>query len=213
MIPHKKLEFPATADDIPELEHQYAKKIRSVTHMHTALGVAVLENSVVSTVLCSTVNWSVLASSRSTLSLDTGYPASSPWAVSWGVIEHLTEQVAQTPDLIFVYGEGIDHERRFGLACHVGLTFNLPTIAVQEAGPSNVKVSTQGILRGSTVAVQSDNQGPTRMHVTTQEGQKPIAVSVGHMLNIQQAVAETLRASIAYRMPQPIHLAQGLQRA
>jgi deoxyribonuclease V len=46
------------------------------------------------------------------------------------------EELADTPDLIVCDGAGVAHPRRFGLACHVGLLTDVPTIGVAKSPPA-----------------------------------------------------------------------------
>ena len=118
------------------------------------------------------------------------------------------EQVAASPDLIFVDGQGIAHPRRFGIACHIGVLFDLPTIGVAKSWLiwREVKPAAPGPNRGDRVVLQA-RDGPVGAAVRTQPGAAPVYVSVGHRVDLQAAVDWTLACVRDHRLPEPTRLA------
>lgn len=114
------------------------------------------------------------------------------------------------PDLLFVDGQGLAHPRRFGLACHVGLLAAIPTIGVAKSrllGLYNPPGPDRGewtplVDGGETVGAVLR----TRSHV------RPLFVSVGHRISLHTAVDYVLRCAPAFRLPEPIRLADRLSR-
>jgi deoxyribonuclease V len=118
--------------------------------------------------------------------------------------------LSRRPDLLFVDGHGIAHPRRFGLASHVGVLADLPTIGVAKsrligrfAPPSQEKGASSPLTDADEVigAVLR-----TRARV------RPVFVSVGHRIGLQAALALALQATSRYRIPEPIRLADRLSR-
>ena len=114
-------------------------------------------------------------------------------------------RLSQRPDLLLVDGQGLAHPRRFGIACHLGLLLDLPTIGcaksrlVGDHGPLGEEV-------GSRTELQD---GPEVLGVVlrTRTGVTPVYVSVGHRIGLGEAVAWTLRLCRGYRLPEPARLA------
>jgi deoxyribonuclease V len=104
------------------------------------------------------------------------------------------------PDLIVCDGQGLAHPRRFGLACHLGVLFDVPTIGcgktrlvgeAQEPGCNRGDFSPL-IDRGETVG----------QLLRTQTGIKPVYVSVGHRVLLSTASEWVLKLSTKYRLPE-----------
>ena len=109
------------------------------------------------------------------------------------------------PDLVFCDGSGYIHPRRFGLACHLGLWLNLPTIGCaknllcgQTEFPGNDK--------GSRTNVYLDDEvvGAT---VRTRTGVKPMYISPGNLISLEQSIQYVLEACPKYRIPEPVRAA------
>ncbi len=115
----------------------------------------------------------------------------------------------QTPiDAVLCDAQGLAHPRRFGLACHLGLWLQVPTIGCaksrlcgtyREPAPSR-GCATRLINAGETVGKV----------VRTRAGVKPLFVSQGHLSDTDSAVRLTLQAAICYRLPEPTRLAHQL---
>jgi len=96
----------------------------------------------------------------------------SIWDYRDAVIEGIKAQQT-TGSVLFVEGEGINHVRRFGLACHVGLETGKPTIAVRGAD-TNVRFG-----RGTFTSHTADNMGTTSRLFWSQDDKLPLEVSLG----------------------------------
>jgi deoxyribonuclease V len=114
------------------------------------------------------------------------------------------------PDAILCDGHGRAHPRRFGLACHVGLEADVPTVGVAK----RLLVGGHGPLaaeRGATALLVDDGE-VIGAALRTQAGVKPVYVSVGHAISLASAVALVLACAPRYRLPQTTRLADRLSR-
>ncbi|HLC46754.1 MAG TPA: endonuclease V [Candidatus Nanoarchaeia archaeon] len=102
------------------------------------------------------------------------------------------------PDVLLCDGNGILHPRRFGLACHVGIMLDIPTIGV-------AKSALFGEKQGDTVVVEKEVRGK---EFFTHKYAKPIYLSPGHKINLQSAI-EIVKSAIKppHKLPEPLHLA------
>jgi deoxyribonuclease V len=102
------------------------------------------------------------------------------------------------PDVLLVDGHGKAHPFGCGLACHLGVALNKPTIGVAKSWlvgePEKV---------GRDIFLVHDGEVVGAL-VTTHEGAKPVYVSVGHMVSLQTAVKIVEHCSRQSRIPQPI---------
>jgi deoxyribonuclease V len=115
------------------------------------------------------------------------------------------EKLHSIPDLLLVDGQGIAHPRRFGLASHVGLFLDLPTIGcaksilcgrhqpVGEDAGSHADLLDKGELIGAALRTKS--------------GVRPIYVSVGHRIDLASALQWVIKCCRGYRLPEPTRLA------
>ncbi|MCX4026398.1 deoxyribonuclease V [Endozoicomonas sp. SM1973] len=118
------------------------------------------------------------------------------------------EKLSMEPDLIICDGQGIAHPRRFGLACHLGVLYNIPTIGcgktrlIGEAG-------TIERVRGSCAEL-IDNEEVIGCVLRTQSDVKPIYVSIGHRVCLATACEWILKLSPKYRLPETTRQADQL---
>ena len=120
------------------------------------------------------------------------------------ILEALASLEAR-PDLILCDGHGRIHPRRFGLACHLGVATDIPTIGV---GKSHYlgQYEPPGPNRGNWNPI-TDRGERIGAIVRTRPNVRPIYVSVGHRVDLAAAVATTLRCITRYRLPEPTRLA------
>ncbi len=114
-------------------------------------------------------------------------------------------QLKCRPDVFLVDGQGFAHPRRLGLASHLGLFLDTPTVGCAKrrligtfAEPGRVKGTYSPLLDGSEVI------GAV---VRTRQDVKPLFVSVGHRCCLDDAIRLTLACTTRYRLPEPTRLA------
>ena len=105
------------------------------------------------------------------------------------------------PDVIFFDGQGIAHPRGLGIASHMGVLLDRPAIGVAKSLLAGT-VSDPGAGRGSTAPILRDGE-TIGMAVRTRERVKPVYVSVGHRIDLSQAVDLVLATARGYRLPEP----------
>jgi deoxyribonuclease V len=120
------------------------------------------------------------------------------------------ERLSSTPDLLLVDGQGIAHPRRFGLAAHLGLLADIPTIGVAKSRLCG-EAAEPGPKRGS-LSDLIDGGERVGLVVRTKDGVKPLYVSVGHLISLECAAAWVLRLAPTHRLPEPIRLADRLSK-
>lgn len=117
-------------------------------------------------------------------------------------------QVRITPDLLLCDGQGIAHPRRFGIACHLGLLVNLPSIGVGKSllvgkhgeVPEDRGAWTPLIHKGDTIGAV----------LRTRPGTKPLFISPGHRISLETAIAYVMACTTRYRLPETTRHAHNL---
>lgn len=120
------------------------------------------------------------------------------------VLEALA-QLQAVPDLIIFAGHGIAHPNHFGLACHLGLILETPSI-----GLARKKL----VGNHNELDMEKGNQTPLIMGnrqvgvvYRSRTGVKPIFISPGHLCGIEEAVNIVSSCLSEYRLPDPLHFA------
>jgi deoxyribonuclease V len=115
------------------------------------------------------------------------------------------EKLCNVPDLILIDGQGVAHPRRFGLASHVGLCLDLPTVGCAKSilcgqhGPVGEEAGSHAELL--------DNGELIGAALRTKSGVKPVYVSVGHKIDLASALQWVLNCCRGHRLPEPTRLA------
>lgn len=118
------------------------------------------------------------------------------------------EQLGAMPDLLLCDGQGFAHPRRCGIACHLGVLLDIPSIGVAKTRLTG----TYGTLpetRGSRVPL-IDGQERIGSVLRTRTGVKPLYVSPGHRIGIETADELVLRCTTRYRLPETTRQAHRL---
>jgi deoxyribonuclease V len=120
-------------------------------------------------------------------------------------------QLRTVPDVLLCDGHGLAHPRRFGIACHVGLVTGLPTIGCAKSRLVGTH-SEPAFARGARVPLEDDGQVIGSV-LRTQDGVRPLFVSIGHKIDLRSATAIVLACALRYRLPEPTRLADQLVAA
>lgn len=134
-----------------------------------------------------------------------------PGLLSFREIPVLLEAMAELkmrPDLVLCDGQGIAHPRRFGLACHLGVLTDLPTIGVAKSRLIG-KYGEVPEEKGRWVPLTDDDQVIGAV-VRTRRGVRPVFVSPGHRVGLETAIRFTLGCVTRYRLPETTRLADRL---
>ncbi len=126
------------------------------------------------------------------------------------VLEKVWEQVRTKPDLLMFDGAGIAHQRRCGLAAHLGWRWQVPGIGCAKSRliGSHEVVGTQ---KGDRVPLM-DKQTQIGHVVRTRSHVKPLYVSPGHRTNFSLAVDWTLKTTTRYKLPEPTRIADHITK-
>jgi deoxyribonuclease V len=159
-------------------------------------------------VLCDARTWQVIATSSDRRACAFPYvPGLLSFREAPSIIAAI-RALPRRPDLLMCDGQGLAHPRGLGLASHVGLWLGIPTIGVAKSRLCGLH-RTPGRRRGRRTALRLDGKTIGAV-VRTRDGIKPLYVSVGHRITLAEAVAWTLRAAVAVRLPEPTRRAHQL---
>ena len=133
-------------------------------------------------------------------------------------------KLRREPEVFMLDGQGLAHPRRFGLACHVGVLLDRPSLGCAKSLLCGTPEPSADRARHSALSPPADTvsekAGAWRPLVDggevigrvlrTRAGVKPVYVSVGHRLTLDEAAAVAWRCCSGYRLPEPARLAHQL---
>lgn len=131
-----------------------------------------------------------------------------PGLLSFREVPVILEALAQLevwPDVLLVDGQGIAHPRRLGIASHLGVWCDVPTVGVAKSrligwhAPVDDEVGAwQPLWDGDEIIGAA---------LRMRKGAKPVYVSVGHRVSLPTALDLVLRCGRGYRLAEPLRLA------
>ncbi|RKY06531.1 MAG: deoxyribonuclease V [Planctomycetota bacterium] len=110
-----------------------------------------------------------------------------------------------TPDIFLIDGQGIAHPRRLGLASHLGLFLDKPTVGCAKSRLIG-KFQPPPTEKGSYSPLTDKNEIIGAV-LRTRTNVKPLFVSTGHKCTLDDAIKITLACTPKYRLPEPTRLA------
>jgi deoxyribonuclease V len=117
-------------------------------------------------------------------------------------------QLPSAPDMVLCDGQGIAHPRRFGIACHIGVLTELPTIGVAKSRLCGVH-DEPADKRGAWTPLR-DGAEVIGAVLRTRVGVKPLYVSPGHRVSLESAIDIVMRCTTKYRLPETTRAAHKL---
>lgn len=114
------------------------------------------------------------------------------------------------PDVVLFDGQGIAHPKGVGIATHIGVLLNIPTIGCAKSRlVGNYKET--GTIKGrySYLKYQGRTVGAV---LRTRGNVKPVFVSPGHMIDLRGAIDIVLKCTGKYRIPEPLRFADQLSK-
>lgn len=112
------------------------------------------------------------------------------------------ERLSPKPDLILVDGHGISHPRKLGIASHLGVLLDCPTVGVAKSILVGKPAAELGPEPGSCVPLLWKNR-EIGMCLRSKKRANPLYISVGHRISLETAMHWVLHCLQGYRLPEP----------
>lgn len=112
------------------------------------------------------------------------------------------------PDVFMFDAHGYAHPRRFGLACHAGLLLGKPSIGCAKTRLCGQEFEPAARIGSTAPLVHNGEQ--IGLMLRTRAGVKPVYISVGNRVTLEDAVRIALACVTRYRIPEPTRLAHQL---
>jgi deoxyribonuclease V len=117
-------------------------------------------------------------------------------------------ELSARPDLLLCDGQGIAHPRRLGIASHIGVLLDIPSIGCAKSllvghhapVPDERGAAVPLLQRGEQIGAV----------LRTRPGVRPVYISVGHRIGLASALRIVLACTARYRLPEPIRAADAL---
>ena len=120
-------------------------------------------------------------------------------------------QIEMVPDMIFVDGQGQAHPRGFGIACHLGVLLERPSVGVAKSYLYGQYDRAQALEPGtSTPLLSKDGAQVIGAVVQTKPRTNPLFISPGHKISVGSATQLVLECVRGYRLPEPTRQAHTL---
>lgn len=216
-VPH--ISWPASAAEAVAIQQSLRQRVRighNDTHFSRIAGIDVsydisnnLSRAVI--VVMDAVRLQQVAEPIAT-QIDTAFPY-IPGLLSFREIPVILKALSLLdvmPDLLMVDGHGIAHPRRLGIAAHLGVLMDMPSIGVAKKKLVG-SYEEPGVHKGdSTMLLHKGEMIGTVLR--SKENVKPLFVSPGHCLSHAQAVAITNACLLKHKLPEPTRIADKISK-
>ena len=160
---------------------------------------AFVDNKIISAiVVCEYLTMKVIEKQYAVVDAQIPYiPGFLSYRESPAVVEAFNK-LETKPDILMVDGNGITHPRKLGMASHVGLIIDVPTIGIAR----NILI---GEIKEDKVYIDDKLRGRL---IQTREHAKSLIVSIGHRISLKTALGVVEKSIILpHKLPEPLHLA------
>ena len=124
------------------------------------------------------------------------------------VVLKALSKLSSLPDILLCDGQGLAHPRRMGIACHLGVLTDLPTIGVAKSRLIGYHDDVPE-EKGSRVLLQ-DKDEVIGAVLRTRTGVKPLYISTGHKISLPTAMMYVMQCLTKYRLPETTRWAHKL---
>ena len=115
-------------------------------------------------------------------------------------------KLSNKPDLILVDGQGLAHPRRLGIASHLGLFLDIPTIGCAKSRLCGTHKLLTSNKPGSYTQL-IDNDEVIGVVLRTKSKSKPLYISIGHKIDLPSSIHWVKKCLKGYRLPEPCRMA------
>lgn len=122
------------------------------------------------------------------------------------------KKIKTKPQVIFFDGQGILHPRYMGIATHLGILLDIPTIGCAKSKLFGI-YKEPGLKRGSASMIKGIYGEVLGAALRTKDGVRPVFVSPGHKMNLDDAIKLTLAVTPKFRIPEPLRQAHHMANA
>lgn len=122
------------------------------------------------------------------------------------------KKISTKPKVLFFDGQGIAHPRLMGIATHVGILLDMPTIGCAKSKLFGT-YKEPAAKRGSFSTIKGKRGEIIGAVLRTKDHVRPIFVSPGHKMNLDDAIKLTLAVTQKYRIPEPLRQAHQMAKA
>jgi deoxyribonuclease V len=122
------------------------------------------------------------------------------------VILECVKKLTMEPDVFIFDAQGLAHPRKAGLACHMGVILNKPSVGSAKSHLYG-KYRTPGNRKGNYSLIRDENDKTIGAVLRTRDNTNPVFVSPGHLTDIKSSLQLILTCSPKYKIPEPIRAA------
>lgn len=119
-------------------------------------------------------------------------------------------QLKAAPDILMVDGQGIAHPRRMGIAAHLGIVMDIPSVGVAKSRLTG-RFNMPGMKKGEYSPLMFGKE-QIGVVLRSRDNVKPLFISPGHRMSMKSALGVVQECLTSYRLPEPTRIADKLSK-